>query len=231
MADDGADTDDPAGVVLIGDVVSSRRFTDRAALQGRLSEALAVANRSEQVTQHLHMLLGDEFQGAIATLPDAVRVALDLRLDLLPEVELRVGVGLGPFRVFDPSATPVLQDGPAWWAARRAVETAEELGARPASRHVRSWAVALDDDGVEPSGSRAATVAAVNAFLGLQDFVLSTMTPRQQRLLASVLRGEPQREAARREQITQSAVSQALHASGGQALTQSLAALESSAHH
>lgn len=220
---DASEVDEPTGVVLIGDLVASRTFPDRAGLQARLSAVLAAANDSGRVRQRLHMILGDEFQGVVATVPDALRLGLDIRLGLLPEVELRVGIGLGPFQVFDASATPPLQDGPAWWAARRAVEVAEDLAARPASRHVRSWVAALERDGRHPSGPHATGVAALNAFLGLQDFVLAQMTPRHLRLLAAVLRGEPQREAARREQITQSAVSQALHSSGAQALAQALA--------
>ena len=223
MADEGGEGDELAGVVLIGDLVASRSFPDRAALQARLSAVLASANDSGRVRQPLHMILGDEFQGVVATVPDALRLGLDIRLGLLPAVELRIGIGLGPFQVFDASATPPLQDGPAWWAARRAVEVAESRAARPASRHVRSWVAALDRDGHQPSGPPAAAVAALNAYLGLQDFVLAQMTPRHLRLLAAVLRGDPQREAARREQITQSAVSQALHTSGAQALTQALA--------
>ena len=228
---DAGPEEESAGVVLIGDIVSSRTFPDRAALQARLSDVLATANGSGRLTQGLHMTTGDEFQGAVATVPDAVRLGLDLRLDVLPEVELRIGVGIGAYRVFDASATPVVQDGPAWWAARRAVETAEDLASRPASRHVRSWAAALERDGSDPSDDATVrTVAAVNAYLGIQDFVVSTMTPRQLRLLASALRGEPQREAARREKVTQSAVSQALHSSGGQAVAHALAILTSSGH-
>ena len=213
------------GVVLIGDVVSSRDHPDRPALQARLRGALERANRSERVTQPLHIQLGDEFQGVVATLADALRVGLDVRLDLLPDVELRVGVGVGPFWVFDAEATPISQDGPAWWAARRAIESAKDLGGRPGTRHVRSWAVALGEDGREADGTGSVPFATVNAYLGLQDFVLASMRPRHLRLLVAALRGEPQREVARREGITQSAVSQALSSSGAQALAQALATL------
>jgi hypothetical protein len=168
------------------------------------------------------MTVGDEFQGVVASVPEAVRLALDLRLDLLPDVELRIGLGLGSFWVFDETTTPIAQDGPAWWAARRAIEAAKDLSGRPASRHVRSWAAALGDDGLEPSDSDGVPFG-LNAYLVLQDFVLSTMRPRQLRLLAAALRGEQQREIARREGVTQSAVSQALAASGAHAVTQALA--------
>jgi len=210
------------GVVLIGDVVASRQHVDRAALQQRLVEALARANATEHVVQPL---LGDEFQGAARSLADALRLAVLLRLDLLPDVELRTGIGLGPFAVFDRTTTPVSQDGPAWWAARRAVEEAAGEGARPATRHVRSRLVALGADGDPPTEARAQLAAAVNAALGLQDFVLWSMSPRHRRLLAGVLHGDQQRTLARREQISQSAVSQALQASGAQAIVQALATL------
>jgi len=217
------------GVALIGDVVSSRTHPDRAGLHARLAAALERANRSEQLVQELHMLLGDEFQGVVRSLPAAVRLGIGIRLELLPDVEIRFGMGVGSFRVFDSTATPVAQDGPAWWAARAAVDTAKTLGGGRASRHVRSWACALGDDGSEPS-SGADTVAAVNAFLGLQDYLVSTMRPRQLRLLAATLHGEQQLEMAAREGITQSAVSQALQASGARALVQSLAVLTATDH-
>ena len=212
--------------MLISDVVASRRHVDRAALQQRLVEALARANATEHVVQPLEPLLGDEFQGAARSLADALRLAVLLRLDLLPDVELRTGIGLGPFAVFDPTTTPVSQDGPAWWAARRAVEEAAREGARPATRHVRSRLVAFGAGGEPPTDARAQLVTAVNAALGLQDFVLWSMSPRHRRLLAGVLQGDQQRTLARREQISQSAVSQALQASGGQAVVQALATLE-----
>lgn len=217
------------GVAVIGDVVSSRTHPDRVGLQARLAEALETVNRSGHVRQDLHMTLGDEFQGVVGSLPAAVRLALDARLELLPAVEIRIGIGVGRFRVFDAATTPVAQDGPAWWAARAAVDTAKTLAGRPASRHVRSWAQALDADGSEPA-SGSESVAVVNAYLGLQDFLLSSMRPRQLRLLAATLSGEPQRDIAAREGITQSAVSQAVQASGARALVQSLDALATTGH-
>lgn len=223
MSDEQAEYDED-GVAVIGDVVSSRTHPDRAGLQAQLAEALENANRSGHVLQDLHMTLGDEFQGVVRSLPAAVRLVIDLRLELLPAVDIRLGIGVGPFRVFDPLATPVAQDGPAWWAARAAVETAKTLAGRPAGRHIRSWTQALDADGSEGTSS-SGSVAGVNAYLGLQDFLLSSMRPRQLRLLAATLSGEPQREIAAREGITQSAVSQAVQASGARALVQSLDAL------
>ncbi|HLK95102.1 MAG TPA: SatD family protein [Nocardioidaceae bacterium] len=219
---------DEQGVAVIGDVVSSRTYPDRVGLQARLARALEKVNRSGRVPQDLHITLGDEFQGVVGSMPAAVRLGIDVRLELLPDVEVRIGIGVGRFRVFDPGTTPLAQDGPAWWAARAAVDAAKTLAERPASRHVRSRAQALEPDGSEPVGSNEA-VAVANAYLGLQDFLLSSMRPRELRLLAATLSGEPQREIAAREGITQSAVSQAMQASGARALLQSLDALGTTA--
>jgi len=214
------------GAVLICDVVGSRRHTDRTALQQRLSETMDRVNRSDRVVQPLHPILGDELQGATRSLADALRLSLRLRLDLLPDVEMRIGLGLGPYTVFDPASRPVSQDGPAWWAARKAIEEAAREGGSPAARHVRCRLVAMSADGEPPAAPVARLSAAVNAYLGLQDFVLWSMSPRHHRLLAGLLEGEQQRALASQEGISQSAVSQALQSSGAQAVAQSLDRLE-----
>ncbi len=212
------------GVVLIADVVASKRHADRAALQARLAAAIERANADERVVQPLYPVLGDELQGAVTRLGDGLRLALELRLGLLPEVDLRTGLGVGRYEVFDPSSSPASQDGPAWWAARRAVDEAKEQAARPATRHVRARVCALDADGRAPSDGD--TVAAINGFLGLQDYLLAAMSDRHRRLLAAALAGEHQRDVAQREGITQSAVSQGLQTSGAQALVHALVAVD-----
>ena len=210
-------------MVLIADVVGSKQHADRAALQERLAAAIERANADERVVQPLHPVLGDEVQGAVSGLGDGLLLALELRIGLLPEVDLRAGLGVGRYEVFDPTRSPVSQDGPAWWAARRAIDEAKEQGGRPATRHVRARVCALGPEGEPaPDGD---VIAAVNGFLGLQDFVLASMTDRHRRLLAAALAGEQQRDVARREDITQSAVSQGLQTSGAQALVHALAAV------
>ena len=193
---------------VIGDVIGSRRLADRGGAQTRVVEALADVSRTLPGVQPLEATVGDEFQGAYASLGEATRCTLLVRLALLPGIDVRCGIGVGDATVFDAQRTPWLQDGPAWWAARRAVDTAKRLGGRPASRHVRSWACAMDPEGNPADDTGTVPLATVNAYFSLQDFVLAGMQPRQVRLLAAVLRGEPQREIADREGVTKSAVSQ-----------------------
>lgn len=61
-------------------------------------------------------------------------------------------------------------------------------------------------------------MALVNSFLLLRDSLISSMRPRDRRLIMGALSGASQLDLAQREGISQSAVSQSLRRSGGAAL-------------
>lgn len=211
------------GAAIVADVVGSRGHEDRAALQLRLQRVVSSAEQDVRWLQPLHQILGDELQGAVADLTTALRLGLELRLALLPDVDIRVGIGVGSWQVFPVTTATPAQDGPGWWSARHAVEEAKTLAARAATRHVRLRVVSADDTATDGT-----PVADTNAFLELQDFLVAGMSARQLRLLTGVLDGQPQRELAQAEGISQSAVSQALHASGAHALLHALRTRRSS---
>lgn len=202
---------------MIGDVVGSRDHADRAALQQRIHVALTAHATSPLLIQRLEETLGDEFQAATARASDAVRLCLDLRLDLLPRVDVRFGIGIGSLAVFDENRAPMSQDGPAWWAARSAIATTRQLAASRI-RSTRTWIEAADD---EPAGAHR-EAATTRSYLILQDHLLADMSPLQLRILRGSLAGERQAAIAAAEEVTQSAVSQALSSSGGKAMMRAL---------
>ncbi len=175
---------------VVGDLVGSRRAADRAALQRRVGEVLGETNDLYPVAQPFEPTVGDEFQGAAATLAEAVTAALLVRLGLHETVDVRCGIGLGPVQVYDGSRTPLLQDGPGWWAAREAIE---EVGGPRDER--RTWFV----------GEGAAMI---NAFLTCRDQVVARLNPRGVRMLRLALLGRTQKEIAAAEGVWPSAVSQ-----------------------
>ncbi len=177
---------------LIGDLVGSREVADRSAVHDALLEALAAANQQVPAEQHLEPTVGDEFQGAYAGLVDAAHAALVVRLHLLPMVDVRAGLGEGDARTLDETRTPRIQDGPAWWAAREALE---HLG-RPRNGSLRTWYVG---DGSSQE----------NAYLTCRDSLVDRLSERGHRMLALALAGRSQREIAAAEGISPSAVSQA----------------------
>ncbi len=180
---------------LIGDIVGSRKLRDRAAAQRQVEAALAEVAAALPGVQPLEATVGDEFQGAYESVGRASRVALVVRLTLLPDIDVRCGIGEGGTEVYDDSRTPLRQDGPAWWAARDALE---QLGTRRRSA-VRTWVVGPDE--VE---ARLA-----NAHLLCRDALVARLNERGWRMLRLALLGEPQQRIAEVEGITKSAVSQA----------------------
>jgi hypothetical protein len=188
----------------VGDLVSSRRAGDRRALHRDLERALAVVDAAVPATRGLKVTAGDEFQGAWPTLGEALTAALLVRLELLPAADVRVGVGRGEVTVLDTASG--IEDGPGWWAAREAVEAAEEAGERSATRWARTTYRSARPDPVQD---------AVNAALLCRDHLVGSWSDRSLRLLKGLM--EPhttQAELAEREGISASAVSQRVRTDG-----------------
>lgn len=161
----------------------------------------------------LRVTVGDEFQGSYATLGEALDAGLRVRLALLPDVDTRIGVGRGSVSTLDPDRG--IEDGPGWWAARSAVEAAEEAAAKAATRHVRTvFRAAAEDAGTGPTVD-SATIDAVNAALLCRDHLVGSCSERSIRLLRGLM--EPyttQGDLATLEGISPSAVSQRVRADG-----------------
>jgi hypothetical protein len=203
-----------AVATVIGDVVGSRGFGDRRDLHARLAGRLEELNAlvpSEDVVAPLWITAGDEYQGVFTTVGAALRATRWLRLALLPEVDVRQGIGWGPVEVLD---SPRIQDGPGWWAARAAVVAVEEDAARPGHRRRRTaYRVAEGYAGPDP--------AAVNAALVLRDEMVGGLSDRSLGVLRGLLSGRTQREIAEKEDVSPSAVSQRVRHDGLAALVAS----------
>ncbi|CAN5227552.1 SatD family protein [soil metagenome] len=175
---------------VIGDVVGSRTATDRALLHARLIDALNLINTSTDPVSAFRITVGDEFQGLYRSVAEAVRAVLRLRLALLPEVDVRFGVGLGSVTVL--SASPRVEDGSAWWLAREAIEA---VAAMPVRRRRRMLYA-----GPEQS--------LVNAVLVGMDELLRDLDSRSVSVLNGMLARRSQAEIADDLQVSASAVSQ-----------------------
>lgn len=195
---------------IIVDIVGSRRIADREGAQRAIDDALArVDADGPGAVVPLHPIVGDEMQGVFAHLDAALCATLLVQLALPDGVECRYGIGLGALDDV-PSRAGDISDGPAWWAAREAIDAVENLAKRTApDARVR---VAASDH------RDASAVRLANAYLLARDGLVAEMTERTRRLTYGRCLGTTQRELAAAEQITQSAVSQALSASGAAAV-------------
>lgn len=197
---------------LIGDVVGSRTSSDRTRLHVTLSEVLALANDLLDPLVPLRVTVGDEFQGCFATVGAAVHASLWLRLHLLPEADLRHGIGWGEVAVL--AEEPRVEDGPAWWAARDAIEEVKAEAARPATRLLRTAYHRASGDG----GDTGPDPRPVNAALMCRDHVVGSVAGKSEgralRLLRGTIDGRSQAELAEQEGISASAVSQRIRNDG-----------------
>ena len=184
-------------------------MADRGALHDRLSDALTSVNRSFGSTTPLRITVGDEYQGTFATVGTALQVSLRLRLAMLPEFDLRHGIGWGPVRILEQE--PRVEDGPGWWAARDALSLVEVAEGRPTSRERRTaFLPVADAEGPDP--------AAIEALLVLLDSAVARMSERSVTVLRDLMSGASQREVAERMGISPSAVSQRVRSDGLAAL-------------
>lgn len=200
-------------IVVTADIVGSRRLADRAIAQIVLDEAIARVQRELPLAERtLRPTVGDEQQGVYRTLDAAMASLLLLQLALPDGIECRFGIGIGATSLV-PSSSGDIPEGPAWWAARDAIEKVHAMQQRTVPS-ARTWVVAAPDEGED-----AADLARrANAYLLARDQIVGAMSERTRRLVYSRCHGVTQTELASAEGITQSAVSQALTKSGAAAV-------------
>jgi hypothetical protein len=208
----------PVAAVL-GDIVGSRGSDDRRRLHVRvagrldeLNELLMVEERESGVSElvsPLRVTAGDEYQGTLTSVGAALRVTRWLRLALMPDVDVRQGVGWGPVEVLQEE--PRVEDGPGWWAARAAIVAVADDAARAGHRRRRTaYRLASGVDGPDERS--------VNAALVLRDELVGGLSDRSLGVLRGLLSGRTQREIADGEGISPSAVSQRVRNDGLAAL-------------
>lgn len=204
---------------FLGDVIGSRASSDRKALHDTLAAALAAVSAEVDTVDDIQVTAGDEFQGTFASVGEALYAALLLRLRLTPQVDIRVGVGWGDVTVLD--AALGTQDGPAWWAARAAIEWIETQQASAGWHSVRTAYRRADEVGADTPGPPP---EAVNAALLCQDHLIGLMDDRSRHILEGLMHGRTQVKLAEELGLTRQAVNQRRKQDG---LAITLAAAES----
>lgn len=194
---------------LIGDVVASRGAGDRSALHARLTALLDEVNTRFDPDTPLRITVGDEFQGAFATLGEALQASLRLRVGLLPERDVRHGIGWGEVHVLQEE--PRVEDGPGWWAAREAIHEVQQAEGHPGSRFRRTVFHAAPE-------SPRSDAAVVDAALTLRDAAVGALSERSVSIVRGLLAGHTQKDLSASLGISASAVSQRVRTDGLAAL-------------
>jgi hypothetical protein len=199
---------------VIADIVGSRKLADRGRAQLTIEGAVREVEEFAPAVRALVPTVGDEFQGVYADLATALLALTLLQLRLPIDAELRFGIGAGEVRAVTSGADHAIEDGPGWWAARRAIETVHRWEESRVPR-ARAWISSGDAESAETT----AFLSSVNAYLVTKDHIVGGMGERARRLTYGTWLGRSQESLAADEGITQSAVSQALARAGSAALS------------
>ncbi|MDV0447255.1 hypothetical protein MsAg5_11340 [Methanosarcinaceae archaeon Ag5] len=107
---------------VIGDIISSKKITDRNKIQKRLSDVLAGINQqyAYEIASDFVITLGDEFQGLLKDATLLLEILDRIKFELEP-VEIRFGIGIGKIETEINRKSSVGADGPAYWCARQAI--------------------------------------------------------------------------------------------------------------
>lgn len=153
-----------------------------------------MANTVTAPTHRLHPTVGDELQGVYDTVGAALQASIVLRLALAPDWQVRCGIGGGELVEVGDG----IQDGPAWWQAREAINWVKALAAKPGYSTART---AIRDQRPQAAG-------AVDALSRLLDAQLHRLKPGSLVTLRGLLAGLDNAAMATAQGISASANTQ-----------------------
>lgn len=201
----------PIFVVLIGDVVRSRRLqrARRARVQDQLERSFRQINRDhkESLATPLQFTAGDEFQGVLKTALHLFPVIHQIREATSP-VSVRFGIGIGAITT-PISEQPQAMDGPAFHRARDALGRAQEF-----IGHICLSSGKSDRD------------EGVNAWLDVLSFIRSTWSDRAREVIHLYEHFQKLEPVAKKLQISVQAVSKHLRVTGYKAYVRGEKVLE-----
>ena len=180
-------------------------------MHARFEAALDAVNAATHPLVPAAVTVGDECQGVYATLGEALEAAHRLRLELAGAVDVRCGLGVGPIVELD--AARGLQDGPAWWAARAAIEAIEREAGTRGHGLVRTGVAGGEAGRLSP-----ALLGAVRAL----DVCFAALDAPSARILIGIVGGARQSDIAAQLDLSPQAVSQRVNRHGLAVLADSL---------
>ncbi|EGO64970.1 SatD family protein [Acetonema longum] len=179
---------------IIGDIVGSRKLADRSEVQKKFQAVAERACRQYQadIASPFTVTIGDEFQVLLKRVQTAPEVIKTVIREMAP-IDLVFGVGIGDISTDINREMAIGMDGPAFHAARKAVEQAKRK--KPGV----IYRTALPEVG-----------AGTDMINSLQYFIESCSkkrTKRQKQVLELLEKGSTQEEIAEHLDIKQQSVS------------------------
>lgn len=194
-------------VAIIGDIVDSKKLSNRNSVQQKLKQVLEDINNkfSEDIASKFTITLGDEFQGLLKNRENIMRIVCEIEMAMTP-IQIRFGIGIGDISTDINSNNSLEIDGPAYHRARRMIKNIE--GKR--YQYTESYSdilICSDDCNVEID-------ELLNSILSVCTALKSKWTERQKEIIyAYITNDENQYKAAYNLNIGQPSVNKSLRSS------------------
>lgn len=194
---------------IIGDMVNSRNIENRSEIQKKMKEILDNVNVrfSSSLASKFTITLGDEFQGLLTSVTDLITIIDYMKFEFYP-IKLRFGIGFGEMftEVFEDIA--IGSDGPAYYAAREAVDSIKKSRSRyeQPDQDIKFECI---------NNSIKHEFKLLNTSLSMCSYIERRWTDKQRAVIKLMLFGEKtQREIAYAMEVSQSSIQRRL-VSGG----------------
>lgn len=204
---------DETPLAVIVDVIGSRTYPDRSAVQNDVEALLAAVTTAFPPEEPFAPTVGDELQAVYASRNRALAATLYASLLHDDGPELRFGLGQGEVYPVRSAGAQRIEDGPGWWRAREALQSVEHLQARHTGLRTRYLGPDEQDS------------ALVNAYLLTRDHLLAALNVRTRSYARGMVEGKSQQQIAQEQGVSQPAVSKSLKSSGAAALILGLSEL------
>ena len=199
----------PTGIyiAIIGDIIGSKKLSDRNIIQKQLNETLNNVNiiYNKYISSIFMITLGDEFQGLLKYGSPICEIIDKIERDVYP-IELRFGIGVGEITTTIDFNSSLGADGPAYYFARKVIN---DLKLNEKKKMMPKSSI-----GIEIENNITAT-ALINSIFSQNTIIKSRWTKRQKEILNVLLNSNgTQNSVALKLGINQSNVQKAIQASG-----------------
>lgn len=161
-------------IVIIGDIIASKKLSNRAEVQDHLEKVLKQINNEYQdfIASKFIITIGDEFQGVLMEGAKLLEIIDKIRF-MMDEINLRFGIGIGDIYTKINYELSIGADGPAYWKAREAINYIHE------HNDFKRTNLRIEADQIECN--------LINELLGLCGYIESTWQNSQQDLIKKII--------------------------------------------
>ena len=191
-------------IAIIGDMKASRKMDARREMQVRLNAVLNQINEQYQadIAAKFIITLGDEFQGLLNTASHLLEMIKLIQREMYP-VKLRFGIGIGEINTDVISIAAIGADGPAYYAARKAIEDM-----RIQEKKLKKQAADIEIARYEAEHFE---ITEINTMLKLLKIIEESWTDKQRYTIWDMeVKGGSQDECANRMKTSQSTIARRL---------------------